>query len=86
MANERLPMRKPREILRLKWELVCSHRDVAASPLNRARHGEPGAGAGDRGGVELVGRRLEMSGAELDRRLFRRKEVPRGRLLPPRPR
>jgi Sigma-70, region 4 len=31
MANERLSMRKTREILRLKWELGRSHRDVAAS-------------------------------------------------------
>jgi hypothetical protein len=31
MANERLSMRKTREILRLKWELGRNHRDVAAS-------------------------------------------------------
>ncbi len=31
MATERLSMRKLREILRLKWTLACSHRDVAAS-------------------------------------------------------
>ena len=31
MANERLSMRKTREILRLKWELGRSHRDVAGS-------------------------------------------------------
>lgn len=31
MATERLPMRKTREILRLKWELRLSNRDAARS-------------------------------------------------------
>ena len=31
MANERLSMRKTREILRLKWELGRSHREVAVA-------------------------------------------------------
>jgi len=31
MATERLSMRKIREILRQKWVLACSHREVAAS-------------------------------------------------------
>jgi hypothetical protein len=31
MATERLSMRQIREILRQKWVLACSHRQVAAS-------------------------------------------------------
>jgi hypothetical protein len=31
VATERLPMRKTREILRLKWELRLSNRDAARS-------------------------------------------------------
>ena len=31
MAKDRLPMRKTREILRMKWDLNLSHRDVARS-------------------------------------------------------
>ena len=71
MANERLSMRKAREILRLKWELGRSHREVAASlgigvgtvsmALERARE----AGLG----WETV---ASLSEEELDRRLYRR--------------
>ncbi len=31
MATERLPTRKTREILRQKWELGRTHREIAAS-------------------------------------------------------
>ena len=77
MANERLSMRKTREILRLKWELGRSHRDVAASL---------GVGLGT---VSLALERAiaaelswptvaAMSEVELDRRLYRRNELPPG--------
>ena len=70
-------MRKTREILRLKWELGRSHREVAAS-LGVAL-----------GTVSLALERAiatalswpaieAMSETELDRRLYRRKEVPQG--------
>jgi len=36
MATERLSMRKLREILRHKWALGRSHRDVAASERGHA--------------------------------------------------
>jgi transposase len=74
MANERLSMRKTREILRLKWELGRSHRDVA---------GSLGVGLGT---VSLALERAmaaglawpaveAMSETELDRQLYRRKEL-----------
>lgn len=77
MANERLSMRKTREILRLKWELGRSHRDVATSL---------GVGLGT---VSLALERAiaaglvwpavaAMSETELDRLLYRRKELPPG--------
>jgi transposase len=76
MANERLSMRKTREILRLKWELGRSHREVAASlgvgvgtvsmALERARAAGLGLGWET---VKLLGEE------ELDRRLYRRGEV-----------
>lgn len=74
MANERLSMRKTREILRLKWELGRTHREVATSL---------GIGLGT---VSLVLERAQAAGlrreavgslseAELDERLYRRAEV-----------
>lgn len=43
MGTERLPMRKTREILRLK-ELKRSHREIRRPPRGR-RHGERGRGS-----------------------------------------
>lgn len=71
MANERLSMRKTREILRLKWELGRSHREVATSL---------GIGLGT---VNLALERARVAGLgwetaralseeELDRRLYRK--------------
>jgi transposase len=77
MANERLSMRKTREILRLKWELGRSHREVATSlgvglgTVSLALERAIAAG--------LVWPAVEaMSETELDRRLYRRKELPLG--------
>ena len=77
MANERLSMRKTREILRLKWELGRSHREVASSlgvglgTVSLALERAIAAG--------LVWPAVEaMSETELDRRLYRRKELPLG--------
>jgi transposase len=77
MANERLSMRKTREILRLKWELGRSHRDVATSlgvglgTVSLALERAIAAG--------LVWPAVEaMSETELDRGLYRRKELPLG--------
>lgn len=82
MANERLSMRKTREILRLKWELGRTHREVTRSlgiglgtvsmALERAR----AAGLG----WEAI---APMSEEELDRRLYHRPDmVPPDRTLP----
>ncbi len=38
MATERLSMRKAREILRQKWELDRTHREIAAS-VGQSDHG-----------------------------------------------
>jgi transposase len=77
MANERLSMRKTREILRLKWELGRSHREVATSlgvglgTVSLALERAIAAG--------LVWPAVEaMSETELDRGLYRRKELPLG--------
>lgn len=37
MASQKLSMRKTREILRQKWALQRSHREVAASQIGSAR-------------------------------------------------
>ena len=77
MANERLSMRKTREILRLKWELGRSHRDVAASL-------GVGLGTVSQALERAIAAELSwpavavMSEVELDRRLYRRNELPRG--------
>jgi transposase len=77
MANERLSMRKTREILRLKWELGRSHRDVAASlgvGLGTVSLALERAIAADLSWAAIA----SMTETELDRRLYRRKELPRG--------
>jgi hypothetical protein len=77
MANERLSMRKTREILRLKWELGRSHRDVAASlgiGLRTVSLALERAIAADLSWEAIA----SMTETELDRRLYRRKELPRG--------
>jgi transposase len=82
MAAKRLPMRKIREVLRLKWEAGLSHRAIAAACgiglgtvteyLGRARVAGVGWPLGD-----------EWDDAALEKRLFARTEVPRSeRALP----
>jgi hypothetical protein len=76
MAAERLPMRKTREILRQKWELGRSHREVARSlgvslgvvslAVSRAREA----------GFERFEDVAALGEAELEGRLYRREGVP----------
>ena len=61
-------MRKIRELLRLKYELGRSHREIAASLGDRQQHGERLRGAGKRGGPVVAvaggaGRRRAGGGA-----------------------
>ncbi len=56
MATGRLPMRKIRDILRLKWMLKRSHRETARSL---------GISAGAVGSVMVRAQRLELSWAEV---------------------
>ena len=48
MATERLSMRKTREILRQKWALGRSHREVARQPRAEPRRGRRDARRGRR--------------------------------------
>jgi len=69
MATERLSMRKTREILRQKWELSRTHREIAASVgQSLGRGGDdagPGQGSGARLGADAGADRRGAGGTDL---------------------
>src|SRR5205807_1464684 len=81
MATERLSMRKTREILRQKWELHRSHREVAFSVCTSASTIAETLSRAMAAGVDW-GAAQALSDDELEARMYRSAPSPVGQARP----